>query len=210
MRGTVHIVGDAAALDRTFECNPPIENPPKEVYYRRAVYQLALERLRSIVDAIKGHDTQHTGKVYRNEQGEAIGRGKGIMPSIAREFPEARYWTKGPAALKKTILQANTPAYFALLQGAVHQVEGIAGEQLELFVKSAPRAQLDQIPPVLYPAHKGTARCRHCRSPHNSALHRFHLKGSYIETHPGPERAAVRKRERDRDRNDRWSDEVPF
>jgi hypothetical protein len=209
MRGSVHIVGNPCDIDSTFETGRPQPNPPKQTYYRRAVYQLALERLRSIVHAIEDHDTQHTGKVYRNEQGEAIGRGKGIMPSLAKEFPEVRYWTKGPALLAKTIREAKTPLYFQLLQDAVHQVEGTAGEQLELFVMSAPRAQLDEIPPVIYPAHKGTARCKHCRSPHSSALHRFHLRGSYSSTHPGAEEARHRKKERDRDR-ERWSDKIPF
>lgn len=210
MRGTVHIVGRAECLDRTFECNPPLENPPKETYYRRAVYQLALERLRSIEETIKDFQRDsHTGKVYRNEQGEAIGRGKGLMPSLAKQFPEVRYWTSGPDALRRTIRQASTPAYFMLLQAAVNQVEGTSGEQLELFVKTADKQTLAEIPPVLYPAHKGTKKCKTCRHPHSSALHRFHLAGSFDRTHPGPARAAVRRKQRERDR-DRFRDEVPF
>lgn len=209
MRGTVHIVGPAAAIERTFECDPPRPNPPKDTYYRRAVYMIALERLHDIRDAIKSHDTQHTGRAYRNERGDVVGRGKGILPSLEKQFREVRGWTKGPAALRKTIEDAKSPAYFTLLQAAVHQVEADQGEQLELFVKTSPRATLDDLPPVIYPAHKGSRKCKKCRRPHSAAVHRFHLKGSFIETHPGPARAAHRRADRAADR-ERWRDEIPF
>jgi hypothetical protein len=210
MRGSVHIVGSPRCVASTFEPNPPQPNPPKEVYYRRAVYQMALARLQEILKAIEAHEGHATGKAFRNEHGDVVGRGKGILPSLRREFPEVPEWKEGPAHLARTIRQAKSADYFDLLQAAVHQVESRDGEQLELFIKAAPRAQLDEIPPVMYPAHKGTARCRHCRSPHASALHRFHLRGAFDNTHPGPGRAEIRKKERERER-ERWQDEeVPF
>lgn len=180
-----------------FESNPPIANPPLDTYWRRAIYELALHRLGDIVEAIKGFDTSHTGKVYRDEQGEAIGRGRGILPSLKKQFKELR-WDKSPAELRRTITQAKTPAYFQLLERAIAAVENESGEQLELFVKRAPKAQLREIPPVVYPAHQGKRSCRHCRRPHSSTLHRFHLRGSFAKTHSGR-----------RDRR-RITDEVPF
>lgn len=208
MRGTVHIVGRPQDIEATFESNP-LANPPKDVYYRRAVYQIALERLRVIQDAIKAHDTQHTGKVYRDEHGNAVGRGKGIMPSLGRQFPEVRDWTKGPALLARTIREAKTPLYFELLQDAVNQVEAQDGEQLELFVKSADKQTLAELPPVMYPAHQGNKSCTHCRAPHPAALHRFHLRGSFDRSHIGQEEAAHRKRERERDQK-RFKEDIPF
>lgn len=189
----------------------PAANPPPKTYYRRAVFMLALERLREIRETIEQfiRTESHTGKAYRDTQGEVIGRGKGIMPSLSKSFPEVRYWTRGPAALARTIKQAKTPDYFYLLEGAVHQVEGISGEQLALFVKTAPQQQLLELPPVMFPPHTGTRRCKTCRRPHSSHLHRFHLRGSFDKTHPGPVEAKHRKAAR-KDEDDRLRDEVPF
>jgi hypothetical protein len=88
-------------------------------------------------------------------------------------------------------------------------VEGSSGEQLELFIKQAPRQQLLELPPVIFPPHQGNKKCKHCRAPHASALHRFHLKGAFDRSHPGPARAEVRRKQQKRDR-ERWQEEIPF
>lgn len=195
------------AIDNDCQANTR-PNPPRESYYRRAVYTLALERLAEIRKAIKDHDTQHTGKVYRDEQGEAIGRGKGILPSLKISFKEIRGWDSGPAALAKTIHEAKSPAYFDLLEASLKRVEADQGEQLERFIQSATARQLEQFPAIVFPPHKGNRRCRHCRKPHVSELHRFHTSGSFDRTHPTREgkraRAADRRELRGR------LEEIPF
>lgn len=208
-RGCLHIVGPPHLVDQSFESRRPRPNPPPETYYRRLLYQVALDRLAAIADAIAHGETERTGKAYRNEQGDVVRRGKGVMPTLLRMYPETKGWSRGPAALRKTILEAKTPEYFTLLQAAVHAAEADQGEQLELFIKTAPRADLAALPPVVYPAHRGNRRCKICRRPHAAALHRFHLHGAFDQTHIGPARADARKKKRDRDK-ERWREEIPF
>lgn len=184
-------------------------NVPPIVYYRRAVYALALERLESIAieleDFIDSGRSKMTGKVWDSRSeigiGEVRRRGKGIMPSLQRTYPELKHWDSGPARLLKVIRDAKTPEYFRLLQGAIHQVESRSGEQLELFItRQATRQQLDELAPVMYPAHQGKRSCRYCKKPHPASLHRFHLRGAYTQTHPSPAAKRSNKEEREEQR----------
>lgn len=185
------------------------DNPTKQTYYRRAVHEQARARLDEIAESIRGAQTEMTGKAFRDEHGEVVGRGRGIMPSLGKSYPEVSGWPFGPAKLLKTIRGRKTPAYFDLLRDAEHEVEILDGDQLELFVMGAPRTQLKQLPPIVYPPHSGTAKCKHCPVPHPPGQHRSHLKGSFDRTHPGAEIAALRKQRRD-EQKARLVDVVPF
>jgi hypothetical protein len=207
------------ALSRFRFENPPAENPSPLVYYRRLVYQMALERLATIAAAVQNFlSGSATGKALRavaepgkpEHHGDVIGRGKGLMPSLVKEFPETAGFE--PRKLLRTIQLAKSPAYFELLAAAIEQVQhgGRHGpEQLELWVRDATRRELDSLPPVVYPAHRGRRSCRHCKRPHSAMLHRFHMGGAFEQTHIGPAKAAARKRER-AEQTERMKDEVPF
>lgn len=174
---------------------------PAITYYRRVVFTMAMERLREISDMIGSAETEHTGKARYDREGNFLGRGKGVLPSIKAMFPEVKHWRSGPAELKRTIDQAKSEDFLQLLTSAIREVELERGEQLELFVRQAPADQLEDFLPVMYPPHKGNRRCRHCRKTHSSELHRFHARGAFERTHPTPEQKRERKADRAANKN---------
>ncbi len=180
-------------------------NPPLEIYYARAVFLRALWRLDEIAQAIKGFETEMTGKAYQVAEGVRV-RGKGVLPSLRRQFPELRGFSDkiGPQDYVRMITgRKKTPEYFALLNHAVREVENHEGNSIETWVQRAPQSELQALPPVQYPPHKGTAQCKHCRQFHSTDLHRFHLRGARLRTHPKESGAKAKVKRR-------IASEVPF
>jgi len=181
-------------------------NPGRPAYYRRLVHQKALERIGAIEDALATFDTSHTGKVYRDEEGTAIGRGKGLMPSLQMQFPEVSGET--PAKLRRAI-KKKTPEFFRLLGDAEQEVDRHESPQLEKWISEASTPELRTLPPVVYPAHKGlTKKCKHCGEPHRESVHQSHMEGAFKRTHPTAEEKKRRAAER-RQLAERLN-EVPF
>lgn len=169
----------------------------REVYIRRALFAVAVDRLEIIRQEIEAFDTKHTGKVYRDEYGDAVGRGKGVMPSMRRTYPELRNWEAGPARLVKTIREKKSADYLWLLGGALEEVDATQGDRIAEYVQRASADELKQFPPVLFEPHTGRKSCRHCKQRHSADVHRFHTSGAFARTHPTPEEKQLRKRKRE-------------
>lgn len=168
----------------------------REVYIRRALFAVAVDRLEVIRQEIEAFDTKHTGKVYRDEYGDAVGRGKGVMPSMRRSYPELRNWEAGPARLVKTIREKKSLDYLWLLGGALEEVDSTQGDRIAEYVQGAPADELKQFPPVLFEPHAGRKSCRHCKQRHSADVHRFHTSGAFGRTHPTPDEKELRRRKR--------------
>lgn len=146
----------------------------------RLLFSAAKARLQDVREALRSFQAgSHTGKAYRDVYGDVVGRGKGIMPSLSIQYPEVSGWT--PGELLKTIESQKGRKYLALLDAAVSNAED--DKSLQRIAKQTTVADLQALPPVLYPAHKGSRRCTHCGEPHARSQHRFHGKGSFDRTH---------------------------
>jgi hypothetical protein len=204
LRGCLCVHGAPERIAASFA--PPRPNPPQETYYRRLLYSLALHRLALIVQAIDTFEGG-TGKVRRDEHGRAIGRGAGL--NLHRQFSEVKKDAR-LQTLRATILKARSPAYFELLQGAVDAIEHEQGDELENYIRTAPAADLEELPPVAYPAHQGNRRCKLCRRPHPAEIHRFHLARAFANTHPAAAAGTFQESLFPREIKKRFKEEIPF
>lgn len=162
----------------------------RQLLLDRLAFQAAQSVLRDVAAQIRSFDTHHTGKVLRDVHGDAVGRGRGIMPGLTRDYPSLSVWEGKPSKLAAAIEAGKGQKYVQVLDGVLHDIE--SQPSLVRFARSAPLAELRKLPAIAYPPHRGSAKCLSCGHTHGRGSHRFHGRGAFDRTHGITRRRAER------------------